>query len=247
MFLSPRRIKWYTTWPTWVTRDLDLRSNFEVDLSRSKYAWFDSSRWDKYDVASCHCYCCNFPNEKVIRKKLFHSKQLFWLRWPVEAKRLTLGQIWHRYCNGEFNYVSNAIFGIFLSIIVPEIMEVFPKWCSPFVKNSKILHFFAPGGHNFDPNKKKIRNSFDWVFDDISNAACRMSLRRSGTELDGGADKPPPPWPAVDGAPARRGLTLGLNGGLRSPSNKDEAKKIGIKSFSVVFRSDFRIQRKKIP
>ena len=30
-------------------RDLDLRSKFEVDLSRSKYTWFDSSRRDKHD------------------------------------------------------------------------------------------------------------------------------------------------------------------------------------------------------
>ena len=30
-------------------RDLDLRSNFEVYLSRSNYLCFDSSRRDKYD------------------------------------------------------------------------------------------------------------------------------------------------------------------------------------------------------
>ena len=33
-------------------RDLDLRSNFEVELKRSKYTWFDSFRRDKHDATT---------------------------------------------------------------------------------------------------------------------------------------------------------------------------------------------------
>ena len=33
---------------------------------------------------------------------------------------------------------------------------------------------------------KNDQNSFAWFFDDLSNAACRMSLRRSEAELHGG-------------------------------------------------------------
>ena len=50
-------------------------------------------------------------------------------------------------------------------------------------KNSKKLSL---GATILTLAKKNYRNSFDWVFEDLSNAACRMSLRRSGAELDGG-------------------------------------------------------------
>ena len=64
-------------------------------------------------------------------------------------------------------------------------MEVFR---SDFRHSRKTRKFCisAPGGHNFDPSEKNDRNNFDRVFDDLSNAACRMSLRRSVAELDGG-------------------------------------------------------------
>ena len=74
-------------------------------------------------------------------------------------------------------------------------------------KNSKILQFFAPGSHNL--KRKNDRNSFDWVFDNLSNAACRMSLRRSGTELYGGGGRINRPLArcVTIGAPARHGLS----------------------------------------
>ena len=46
--------------------------------------------------------------------------------------------------------------------------------------------FFVPGGHNFDPGEKRTEShSFNWVFDDLSNAACGISVQRSGVELKG--------------------------------------------------------------
>ena len=41
--VSSRRIDTYAIWPTWSPRDLDLRSNFDLDLSRSCYTCFDAS------------------------------------------------------------------------------------------------------------------------------------------------------------------------------------------------------------
>ena len=140
-------------------RDLDLRSNFEVDLSRSTIhgcttvqiymVRFVSTRQTRW----YHYYWCNFQNEKVIREKLFRSKQFFLLWWAVEANRLTLGQVgqfWRQYYDGEFNYISNAVFGFVLSIRdpYPEIMEGFRSDVRHSRKTRRFC-FFCPGGHNF--------------------------------------------------------------------------------------------------
>ena len=56
-------------------RDLDLRSNFDLDLSRSCYTWFRCvltrpTRW-------CQNHCSIISNTEVITEKLFHSKMPF--------------------------------------------------------------------------------------------------------------------------------------------------------------------------
>ena len=56
-------------------RDLDLRSNFEVDLSRSNYICFDSSRQDKHDGA--HIFALSFIPQKLFAKNDFAEKQHF--------------------------------------------------------------------------------------------------------------------------------------------------------------------------
>ena len=83
--------------------------------------------------------------KKVIRSDRFRSKTVFLFRWPLEAKPLILGQIWWHVGDGEFDSLSNAVFGFALAIIVPEIMEVLriDVWQSR--KNSKILPFLALG------------------------------------------------------------------------------------------------------
>ena len=50
-------------------RVLDWRSNFEVDLLRSKCAWFNSSRRDKHDATTI--MAVTFKMKKCIREKLF--------------------------------------------------------------------------------------------------------------------------------------------------------------------------------
>ena len=49
-------------------RDLDLRSNFEVDLSRSNYIWFDSPRRDKHD--GIHIIAVYLKQKSYSRKKI---------------------------------------------------------------------------------------------------------------------------------------------------------------------------------
>ena len=45
--------------------------------------------------------------------------------------------------------------------------------------------FFAPGAAILNLEKKNDRNSFHWVFDDLSIVTCCMSLRRSGADFKG--------------------------------------------------------------
>ena len=96
---------------------------FEVDLSMSKYARFDSSRRDKR--VGTTIMSVTFKILKLFVKNYFAQNSFFDFWWPVEATRLTLGQIWRHDHDEEFNSLSNAVFGFVLSIIVPELMEVF--------------------------------------------------------------------------------------------------------------------------
>ena len=65
-------------------RDLDLRSNFENDLSRSTYKWFDSSQPDKYDDALI--IAVYFDMNKIIRGRRFRFKNsiFYFDLWSVE-------------------------------------------------------------------------------------------------------------------------------------------------------------------
>ena len=56
---------------------------------------------------------------------------------------------------------------------------------------------------------KKDRSTFQWSCCDLSNAACRLSLRSSGAEFEEGGRKTVPPARCVTNrAPARRGLKM---------------------------------------
>ena len=73
-------------------RDLDLRSTFKVDLSRSNDIPFHSSRRGEHDgtiVIALTCSC-----QKLFAKNDLPSNIIFELWWPLEPKPLTWGQIW---------------------------------------------------------------------------------------------------------------------------------------------------------
>ena len=140
MFLLCRRIKCHATWPSLF--DLDPRSKNEVDLSGSpciyiyivRFVSTRQTRWYLY-------YCSSYKNESYSWWKI-SPKNSFLILWPLEAKPLTLGQIWRQLAVSKFNSLSNAVFGFVLAIIVSEIIEVFRNdvWQS---ENSKILPFLG--------------------------------------------------------------------------------------------------------
>ena len=59
-----------------------------------------------------------------------------------------------KYCDGEFNALSNAVFVYALAIIAPEIMEVFRSDIRKSRKKIENFVIFYPGGHKFDLSEK---------------------------------------------------------------------------------------------
>ena len=90
VFVSSRRIDWYATWPTWVMRDFDLRSNVDpIFQGHHAYSWRALTRRT--------CWCLNYvpsllSSKAILRRKLFFV--IFYLSWPLEFNLLKLGQFW---------------------------------------------------------------------------------------------------------------------------------------------------------
>ena len=129
--------------------------------------------------------------KKLFAVKDFAQKQfLFLLRWPLEAKPLTLGQIWRNLSYGELNFLSNAVFGFVLAIIVLEIMKLFRNDVWQSRKTRQFGHFWL-WGPQFWLKRKIDWNSFEIIFEELSNAFFRFSLRLIGAEIDGDIRPPP--------------------------------------------------------
>ena len=91
-------------------RDLDLRSNFELDPSRSYYTYMFRSvltrqaRW-------CQNHGSIISNTCVIVEKLFRSIMPFFdLSWPLTLKQLILGEIWRHLRKRAFQELSFVLF-----------------------------------------------------------------------------------------------------------------------------------------
>ena len=69
--------------------------------------------------------------------------------------------------------------------------KLLPKKLSEMKTN--IFSSVTSGDLAFDLTEKNDRSSFLLILTALSNAACRLSLRRSGVELDGGRKTAPPP------------------------------------------------------
>ena len=65
-------------------------------------------------------------------------------RPPPPVKR-GLSQIWWNHSDGECNFLSNVVFGFALTIIAPEVMEVFRNDVCQSRKTRKFRHFLALG------------------------------------------------------------------------------------------------------
>ena len=73
-------------------RDLDLRSNFELDLSRSTCICFRGILTKGTRCRSNFISIMLFS--KVISEKPYGKKRHFYLTWPLEANVLNLHHIW---------------------------------------------------------------------------------------------------------------------------------------------------------
>ena len=73
------------TWP-------DLRSNFQIDLLRSKSTCSEPARRGEHDGI---IFIFVSPiSKKVLMKNRIREKTIFFIWWPLEPKLLKLGQIW---------------------------------------------------------------------------------------------------------------------------------------------------------
>ena len=105
------------------TCDLDLRSNFEIDLSRSWCTCFVAPWRGKHDGVKINAL--SLIAKKLFAKTVFRDNSHFDLWWPLEPQLLTWAQIWRQNVTGAFQELSIAFFGFFLAIIVPEISSDF--------------------------------------------------------------------------------------------------------------------------
>ena len=106
------------------SRDLDLRSNFDLDLSRSCYTCFDASWRGKHD--GIKIIDLSFQTQKLSLKTFSLKNAVFDLSWPLTLKRMILGEICCHLSERAFQELSFAFFGFGVAIIVPEIMAGIP-------------------------------------------------------------------------------------------------------------------------
>ena len=76
------------------------------------------------------------------------------------------------------------------------------------------------------------------IFDALSNAAYRVSLRGAGAEIEGGLNTPPPAGGGKSRGPAGRGLTLALVRGSdevpRFLANTSRIKRLTVTILSAI-------------
>ena len=116
------------SWP-----DLDLRSNFDLDLSRSSGICFESSWREKHDGVKI--ISVSLLVQKLFTKNDFRQKRKFLVWGPLEPKLLNLGRIWRKNVTGAWKGLSNAFFGFFLAVILFEIITIVCGKITIFLKN----------------------------------------------------------------------------------------------------------------
>ena len=74
------RIDWYATYLFGSGHDLDLRLNFQHDLSRSNYISFDAARQEKYDAGKRNIWGVSMTDKTSNRLRLKSNRfRLCWL------------------------------------------------------------------------------------------------------------------------------------------------------------------------
>ena len=153
---------------------------FKVDLLRSSDISFDSSRRDKLDGTKS--FLLSWKLKKLFAKHFSAENSRLELRWPLEVKPLTLGQIWGHLSERKFHQLSSAFFGFSLAVIVPEIMRVFRSnvW---FLQNFGKFWRFWPLETPFLVGTKNDLSISGSSCHALSNAVYRLSLRCVVSEI----------------------------------------------------------------
>ena len=122
------------------------------------------------------------------RKTFFRKNGYSYSVCSLEAEPpLILGQIWGRFSERALKRSHGMRFCAAL-FWFPSYEPVYGKkcWNRP---NLTFDDLWLPG---LWPDLKKVRSSFVTIFDALSNAAYRVSLRGPGAELEGAITDPPP-------------------------------------------------------
>ena len=125
-------------------------------------------------------------SEVILKKTIWGKIVYFYISWPLEVKPLTWGQIWRHNPGRAVNGLSFAFFRAALALLVHE-LERLKLRIVEMVENREHFDFDDLWWPDLWPDLKNDRCTFLLILDELSNAACRMSLRSSGAELDGGA------------------------------------------------------------
>ena len=87
-------------------RDLDLRSNFDLDLS--SHAIYVSMRLDDANTMVSKSLLYHFKHRSYHWKTVSLKNAVFDLSWPLTLKRLSLGEIWRHLSERAFQELSFA-------------------------------------------------------------------------------------------------------------------------------------------
>ena len=167
------------------SHDLDLRSNFQHDLSRSNDNLFYASWREEHDVGKrkfVQSYC-----RKTVSEKLGY----FGSFCTLEVKPLTVGQIWEYYSERALIGLSNALFRGAVALLISELCVDLLKIVDIWPTNRRNLTFNDLWWPDLWPDQKCGRSDFFLIFDALSHAAFPVSLRGPGAELEGGCSPPP--------------------------------------------------------
>ena len=107
------------------SRDPDLRSNFDLEVSRLKCIYFDMSWQEEHD--SVRIISLAFLVQKVFAKTIFVKNVYFDVSWSLKPNLLNIDQFWMHVRERASQELPIALSGSLLPIIVSDIAAHFRK------------------------------------------------------------------------------------------------------------------------
>ena len=105
--------------------DLDLRSNFQHDLSRSNYISFNAAWQEKHDTGKRNVVA--LLSQKLLQKKnVYRKNSYFWSFCYLEAKPLILDQTWGHISERAFKELSALLRS---TVALSRVMRQFVEKC----------------------------------------------------------------------------------------------------------------------